>query len=145
MYDYSGIVYRLWGQCGIAILLGLMLVISYKDRSSKGDMGQLYGGIALIAVALIWGARYCACLIAPDVQSVNCTFLDESRNSRIAPPLPFTMQYIVQDESGEKYRLYLDVISKKDIFPEDFCVGEQYVIYFESETDIIVAVDRIAD
>lgn len=139
-FNYSGIAYRLWAFCGVFLLLGLLCVlISWHKKPSRSKEGVIVGAL-MILYALGSVVYYCNYLINPKVESVTAVFIHEERNSRIAPPLPFTMEY--QFSSDKLCAFYLDVFAKKDIFPDDFVEGCEYTIYYEENTQIIVKVER---
>lgn len=63
----------------------------------------------------------------------------------MAPPLPFTDEYVFYNGEGKKQEYYLDVFSKKEIFPEGFELNQEYTIYFDEFTDVIVKVEKTND
>ena len=139
--NYSGIIYRIWAVGGAMVLLGIacLLVSGIRTKSfSKqcflaGVLGALYG--------LGTAVYYIAQLVSPDVASFHGVFHEVYRNSRVAPPLPFTMEYSFYDENNDSRVFYLDVLSKKEIVPEGFLEDKEYVIYYETSTNIIVGVE----
>ena len=139
--NYSGIIYRIWAVGGAMVLLGIacLLVSGIRTKSfSKecflaGVLGALYG--------LGTAVYYIAQLVSPDVVSFHGVFYEEYRNSRVAPPLPFTMEYSFYDENNDSRVFYLDVLSKKEIIPEGFLEDNEYIIYYDTSTNIIVRVE----
>lgn len=141
VFNYGGMVYRVWAFCGVFLVLGLLcLMISWHKKPKCNKEGVLVGAL-MILFALGSGMHYCNCLINPEVQRVTAVFLQAERNSRVAPPLPFTMEY--QFTSDKLYGIYLDVFAKKEIFPDNFVEGHEYTIYYEENTEIIVKVDPV--
>ena len=51
------------------------------------------------------------------------------------------MEYSFLDGEKISHSFYLDVLSKKDIFPEDFRKDSEYTIWYEERTEIIVRVE----
>lgn len=141
IYDYSGITYRLWGECGVFLLIGIVCLLLSGIKLKSFNKECAVAGALAIVLAFGFGIDYCLCLKDPSIESIEATFDHEERNSRVAPPLPFTMEYFFTD--GSNYSFYLDVLSKKDIYPEDFVEGEEYIIYYESSTRIIVGISEL--
>ena len=48
------------------------------------------------------------------------------------------------DDGTEKW-VMIDVVTKQDIFPETFKEGENYKVYYEKETRIIVKVEMLSE
>lgn len=141
-YTLSGIAYRLWSPSAVLLMLGILCVLVSWHKKPKRNME----GVIVGTLTILWGLGlviyYGNCLINPKIESVTAEFTHEARNSRVAPPLPFTMEY--EFNSGKFYEFYLDAFSKKEIFPEDFVEGSQYTVYYEERTQIIVRIDRIS-
>ena len=55
------------------------------------------------------------------------------------------MEYSFSEIDGKKTWFYLDLLSKKEIIPEGFLEGEEYVICYEARTNIIVGVEKSDD
>jgi hypothetical protein len=138
MYDFSGIVFRLWGVCGIMFLLGVTCLLLSKPwktgyRFKDGKIGWM-NIVCSIGLAIVLATR----MLYPDVSTHTGAFLYSHRNSRVAPPLPFTEEYVFENP-GERHKcFYLDVFSKKKIFPQDFECGVVYTVYYDKLTRVIV-------
>lgn len=143
MYNYCGIIYRLWGVCGVfAIVGGLCLLVAFDQNGPRRKNGLL-AGVLLILFALGLTIKYTTYLINPEVESYQGIFVEEYRDSRVAPPLPYTMAYYFTDSEGEYSVFFLDVFSKKNIFNDSFQGGDTYIIYYETNTEIIVGVEKL--
>lgn len=55
----------------------------------------------------------------------------------------FGMEYVFSNEDGLKPIFYLDIFSKKEIYPKEFVKDEMYRIFYEEKTEIIVWVEKI--
>lgn len=86
---------------------------------------------------------YLAYLFSPQIDSFQGVLYEEYRNSRVAPPLPLTMEYSFSEVDGDKKVFYLDLLSKKEIIPEGFQKGEEYIVCYETRTNIIVKVEQV--
>ena len=143
MYNYSGIIYRIWGVCGIILLLGIVLILFEKPWSRDFTIKKCKLGLIILAVSICASLFYISRLIFPTVSSYTGEFVEYSRNSRVAPPLPLTNEYVFYNGEGEKRKFYLDIYSKEKIFQHEFETGNKYTIYFDEITNIIVKVDVI--
>ena len=107
MYCFDGIIYRIWG-CGGSICL----LLSHSWRPSRDKRGTVIG-IVLVVLAILISLFYLWRLSCPEVEVFDGTYLSENRNSRVAPPLPFTMCYNFSQNDDSTKSVYLDIISKK--------------------------------
>lgn len=139
MYNYDGIIYRIWGVAGAFILLGIGCLLVSQRHTISFDRECYYAGILCAIFGIATAAYYIFCYIHPQVESIQCTLVEERRNSRIAPPLPLTMEYIFLNEEGYT-AFYLDVLSNDTVLEEALVLGEEYTVFYESRTDIIVGI-----
>ena len=144
MLNYEGIIYRIWAEGGIFLLLGIFgLVIAGIGRISF-DKECFFMGILAILLGLYAGIEHTVHLRSPKVESFQAELYRQYRDSSTAAPLPFTWKYMFYDETGQLYAVYLDTFAKKKIFPEDFQVGEVYKVYYEDHSDIILGVEKVS-
>ena len=143
MNNYSGIVYRIWGVCGVMLLLGVVCILFEKPRLHKNWLQRCKFGLLTIAFAVCLGAVYASRIFFPNVLSYTGEFVDTHRNSRVAPPLPLTNEYVFWNGEGKRKVLYLDVLSKKEIYPFEFETGEKYTVYYDSFTKVITRVETV--
>lgn len=138
MYNFSGLWYRVWAVCGI-VLLSCVIMLMFEKPWKNGFRSEL-SKFELIGIAfsLIMGIITVSRIIMPNVSQYAGELVAEHRNSRVAPPLPFTMEYTFETSSGEKRSLYLDIFSLKKIVPQGFEIGQEYIIYFDEFTNVIV-------
>ena len=141
MYDFSGVLYRIWGVCGIFLFLGVAVILLEKLLSKKFKIKNCIAGLLAIALAISFSSIYLSRIVFPDVSSYTGEFIESHRNSRVAPPLPLTKEYVFWNGEGKRKVFYLDVLSKKEIFPYEFVSGQKYTIYFDEFTKVIVKVD----
>ena len=141
MNNFSGIVYRLWAEAGIVTLIGIACMLKGFGADSKSRKQDFLAAALCIGCGLALAVYYASCLCSPQVSSFEGSFYEEHANSRVAPPLPLTMEYSFLDGEKISHSFYLDVLSKKDIFPEDFRKDSEYTIWYEERTKIIVRVE----
>lgn len=143
MYNFSGVFYRIWGVSGIVLLLGLVCIIFEKPWIKGFSIKNCKFGLFAIIFALCLIIVYAYRIVVPDVSSYTGEFIESHRNSRVAPPLPLTSEYVFWNGKGEKPTFYLDSISKKAIFPHEFETGHEYTVYFDDFTNVIVKVEAV--
>lgn len=143
MYNFSGIAYRIWGMCGIIFLLSLAAIVLFgKPWRNDFKISKYKVELFAMAFAVCLGCTYLFRIIFPDVSSYTGEFVESYRTSRVAPPLPFTSKYVFWNGEGKKKVVYLDTFSKKQIVPDGFKPGEEYTVYFDEFTKVIVRVEH---
>lgn len=141
MLNYSGILYRIWAVCGSLLIIGLLLVLLEKPWAKTFNIRNCKLGLLMIIMRLLLGGIYASRIAVPHVVSYTGEFVETHRNSRVAPPLPFTYEYVFWNGEGDRCVVYLDTFSKEHICPEGFQVGEMYEVFFDEFTNVIVRVD----
>lgn len=142
MFNFSGVLYRIWGVCGVILVLGVACILLNRPWARKVKIKDCKLGLIMIAAAIGLSLLYASRIVFPGVSSYTGEFIDSHRNSRVAPPLPVTNEYVFWNGEGKKQTLYLDIFSKK-IFPDDFVSDRKYTIYFDEFTNVIVQVECI--
>ena len=143
MYNYSGIIYRLLSPCGVMFELGVVLLLLERPWKFNYKSINFKAGIFEITFSICLALMHLYNIICPDIKVYTGDYLYEHRDSRSAPPLPFTMEYTFWNGEGYKYSFELDVFSKKEIYPEDFIVGQEYTIYYEAGSNVIIRVEVV--
>ena len=143
MNNFSGIIYRIWGVCGVMMLLGIVCILFGTPWLQKGWLQRCKFGLLTIAFAVCLSTIYASRIFFPNVLSYTGEFVDTHRNSRVAPPLPLTNEYVFWNGEGKRKVFYLDVLSKEEIYPFEFETGEQYTVYYDSFTKVITRVETV--
>lgn len=141
MHNFSGILFRIWGVCGVILLLGAICILFEKPWAKHIKIKDCKLGLILIAFAICLGLVYLSRIVFPDVSSYTGEFIESHRNSSVAPPLPVTYEYVFWNREGKKQVFYLDVFSKNTIFPYEFERGQKYEIYYDEFTNVITRVE----
>ena len=144
MYNFTGLFYRMWAVSGVILLVGIICVLIEKPWA-KGFIIKNCIGIIAIALSVILFTGYSYAIKAKDISSYTGEFISTNRNSRVAPPLPFTDQYVFWNGEGKKKVVYLDVFSKKKIYSHDFKVGQNYTVYYDEHFNIIVKIEKVCE
>ncbi len=141
MYCYDGIVYRILAVSGIMFLLGILCILFEKPWSDTFRMRNCIVGILLLVFSILSGIFYLTRIAFPHVLYYEGEYVEENRNSRAAPPLPLTYEYVSSNENGEKNQVfYLDVISCNKMIPSGFSSKQTYRIYYDEPTRVIVEI-----
>lgn len=144
MYDYSGIIYKLLTRGLFFLLLSIVGILIDKQRAKRKGKefkinnckGSLIALVFSVALCLFYVSR----IVFPDISSYTGVYQYEHKKPR--GPL-LTQEYVFWNGGGKNKSFYLDVNSKKKIFPEDFEEAEEYIIYYDELTKIIVGVERV--
>ena len=144
MYNFSGLFYRIWAECGIILLAGIICTLIEKPWVKGFKLNNCIG-IITIALSIFLFIECSYAINAKDISTYTGEFVSTNRNSRVAPPLPFTDQYVFWNGEGKKKVVYLDIFSKKEIYPHDFEVGQNYTVYYDEHLDIIVKIEEICE
>ena len=143
MWNFGGIVYRIWAAAGIVTFLGIVCLLFANIGKKDFNKNLLIAGILGVVVGIAFGIDYASSLLSPEVRSFQGVFFQSYRNSRVAPPLPFTWEYSFCSSDGSKILLYLDTFTRKEIIPENFTLNEEYIVYYEEDTKVIVGVEKV--
>ena len=141
MYNFSGVLFRIWGVCGAILLLGVICILLEKPWIKRIRIRDCKLGLIIIVFAIFLSLIYVSRIAFPHVLSYTGEFLETHRNSRVAPPLPVTYEYIFWNGEGKKHVFYLDVFAKKMMFPYEFVRDQKYTIYYDKLTNIIIKVE----
>ena len=152
MCDFSGLEYRIFSVGIISLFCGLICFImslifkkrkSSESGSKKDSVKAVILGLLFVFISVTYSGYHIFKIHQPVVCVHEGYFIEERRNSRVAPPLPFTMQYTFTNDNQPNCKFYLDVFSKREIYDEEFEKNANYRIYYEEDTDIIVKVEKI--
>lgn len=138
MYNYAGLYFRLWVQCSFVLLSLLLLFITIDSKSFNKQV--IWVSIICIVLGIGTGLRYISYIHKCDVQTYQGTFSEEYRHRRRDP---FTTVYEFHNSDGQVDSFYLDTFSKKEIYNKKLVVDNQYIIYFDTTTKIIVGIEEV--
>lgn len=141
MFDVSGIIYRMIAVGGMMLLLALALLVLSAYVAAKHKRGYRLWGVIILVLAVLYGSYFGYKALRPTVEIHEGYLEKEYRDSRVAPPLPFTHAYVFTNKGDDMPRFYLDTFSKKEIFGEELISGVLYRVYYEKDTRIILKVE----
>ena len=140
MYNLSGLYYQMKTDTLVFGVVGLLfLVCSRFWILEKRNVKELLIGVICCFL--------CICSLGYHLYFINDLkvsihegiFIEEHREN----PYVFRMEYCFLNEGGLKPLFYLDIFSKKDIYPTEFEEDVMYRIYYEEKTDVIVKVEKL--
>lgn len=143
-YCFDGLIYRIFAVGGVITLAGTapFFISRFASRSEPAVWEKqcfLLSGV----FGVIYTLWYLILLLNPAISMHRGYFIDEYRDSRVAPPLPLTMAYSFSNDYQPRPVFYLDVFSKKKIFNQEFDADKEYIIYYEEHTNIILKVEEV--
>ena len=144
MYDLSGILYRIYTTDSILLFLGVINIVLNKLLYKKWLPSKKHWVLILMIIVALGSMLWHMCVfISPNVETFTGEFVKSYRDSSIAPPLPFTYEYLFSypENPNKKRGFYIDSFSSKKIFPEKLEVGKTYTIHYDKSTKVIVRVD----
>lgn len=144
MYNFSGVLFRIWGVCSVILMLGIILIIFEKPWKKGFSFKNNALSIGMVIFALALMGLYVSRIIVPDVSVFQGTLVKIQNNTRIAPPLPVTEEYVFQNNSGIKRGFYLDLFSKRSIIPYELEIGTKYSVHYDSFSSIILKIDCLS-
>ncbi len=140
MYNFSGIYYEMKSSCGFFLICGILLLLMSKFWvKSKKNIKEIVGGLVCVLLAIASMVYYMHIIKNPQVRTHEGYFVQENRAHRHL----LMMEYSFTNEDGLKPVFNLDVLSKKEIYPDDFDKNIKYRIYYEEETYMIIKVEKI--
>ncbi len=143
IYNTSGITYRIYTNGLIILILSIVVLLIYflsKKTSDARPLKTLIIAICGILFSVGYISYFSLQSINPDVEVCEGKFIEEHRAGTRAP---FTNSYDFDIFEERNIRLYLDIFSKKEIFPENFAEGESYRIAYQKDTKIILSVEIV--
>ena len=140
MYDFSGIVYRIFGVAGIMFIIGVVCMLIDKPWKNGLNTHCFKTGVIVVVFSICLAGFYVSRIVAKDVYTHTGEFIRTQRDSGSAPPLPLTNKYVFSGDEKNK-TFYLDVLSSKKVLPQEFEKGQEYTIYYDRATHVIVKVE----
>lgn len=140
MYNLGGIYYQMKSNAVLfAILAVVFFVLSRFWNLEKRNMKEIIIGLVCIALAISSIIYYSIIINSPKILVYEGYYVSEHRvNTHI-----LKMEYCFTNGEQIKPVFYLDGLTKKEIYPKNFETEQEYRIFYEEETDMIVKVEEI--
>ncbi len=137
MLNYIALYIRLFWLVFIAVLaLTIVLCIGRKKFKKWEKIIAVFMAVALLVLGSFSTMN---ALISPDIRTIDGIF--QSKISEAASLSPFQMEYCFLS-NGQKVYLDLDAISKRSIFDKELSKGKSYIVSYEADTNLIVAIQE---
>ena len=135
MFDFSALWLRIVWILVLCILAAALTLLLAKKLKWKYRLLIIAGLVLLFALCSINTVKG---LSDPQITSFEATFEESYRVSGINP---FELQYCFAD-GEQKHFVDLDSLSKRKLYNEPLVVGETYTVYYEKQTNLIVAIRK---
>lgn len=129
----------------VGIIIIAIQVYFIRDERKKRrkidwqDVMSLVVGAGEIIGAILLFANLLHTISSPEIKSINGVFVEEYRDSTVAKALPFTTGYVFREVGRSTSTIvYLDSFSAKKIIGEELVEGQLYMVWYETENNIIV-------
>ena len=139
--NYSGLWYRVIAECLLMIVI-ISVAIFFEAKRTPKRKDRLIVLSASIALFVGIASLYLYRIACGDTAVYSGQFVVSRRNSRVAPPLPLTSEYVFQCGDIKK-TFYLDELSKRSIYPGEFEEGSHYVVCYDRLTRVILSVQEM--
>lgn len=137
MYNFVALWVRLIEIIFLTVIVTAIVLFFGRKQFKKWEKIVT---ICLAVLMLVLGGGYTfKSLVAPDVKTITGIFESEMRaNQRVSF---FEWEYCFVSEN-EKVYVELDSISKNIMFDEEFIKGQEYIVSYEEESNLIVAIQK---
>lgn len=140
MYDLSGLYYQMKRDILVFGMAGLLfLLCSHFWVLEKRNIKDFLIGISCCFLCVCSFGYHYYIINKMEISMYEGAFVEEHREN----PYLFRMEYCFSNEGGMKPLFYLDVFSKKNIYPSEFEENVIYRIYYEEKTNVIVKIERL--
>lgn len=140
MYDLSGLYYQMKRDGIIFGLVGLQFLISSRFWiAERRNVKEMIVGIVSILLCVCSLTYHTYVIYDLEIAVHEGALVRENRSN----PGLFCKEYCFTNENGLKPVFYLDIFSKKELYPDDLVKGTQYRIFYEEKTDIIVKIEKL--
>ena len=140
MYNLGGIYYQL--KSNAILFFGLAVVFFILSRCwdiGKRNIKQMMIGLVCTVLAICSVIFYSIIIRNPKITTHEGYFVSEHRvNTHV-----LKMEYCFSNNNEIKPVFYLDVLTKKEIYPKDFNTKQKYRIFYEETTNTIVKIEEI--
>lgn len=136
MYNFIGLWIRLITLILLAVVLTVIVLFFGRKKFKKCE--KVVSVCLAVFLVLLGGGYTLKSLVSPDIKTIVGKYDSEMRVTGLSP---FQMEYCFVSEN-EKFYLDLDAISGNIIWDEEFIKGKEYIISFETESNLIVAISQ---
>lgn len=128
MYNFGGIYYQMKSNVSSFVIVGIILFLLSRCWSkAHRNLKEMLLGILCIILAISSIIYYTMVLNNPEISTYEGYYVKEHRVYKRL----LEKEYIFFNGEGLKPVFYLDIFTKKEIFPEDFDSKKLYRIFYE--------------
>lgn len=141
MYNLDGICYHIFHVGGVMLAFSLLAIgMSFFKIFKKKHVKKLTIIVEIICVLFSFAyiSYHSYKYFNPTIKIYEGEFFDGHRGRR-----GLTYDYSFSNGAGRRPVFYLDSLSKKSVYPEEFSKGKKYRIYYEEDLKIIVRVEEL--
>lgn len=114
MYNFSGVLYRIWGVCGVVLIMGIICILLEKPWRNDFKIKDCKIGLIMVAFAVCMGLVYASRILFPHVSSYTGEFIRSYHDTGVAPPLPVTSAYVFgNDNEKKRHSIWMSFQRKK--------------------------------
>ena len=140
MYNFEGIYFQMKSSAILFLVLGIVsLLLSRCWNMDKRDTKEMIIGLVCVMLAIGSVIYHSNIISNPKVLTHEGYYVSENRSYKHL----LKMEYCFSKGDNLKPIFYLDVLTRKEIYPDDFSTEQKYRIFYEEESDIIVKVEEI--
>lgn len=140
MYNFDGIYFQMKSSGILFLVLGIIsLLLSRCWNRDKKDTKEMLMGLVCVVLASGSVIYHLNIISNPKILTYEGYYISENRFYKHL----LKREYCFSNRDNLKLIFYLDVLTKKEIYPDDFSTGQKYRIFYEEESDIIVKVEEI--
>lgn len=140
MYNFDGIYFQMKSSAILFLVLGIVsLLLSRCWNMDKRDTKEMIIGLVCVMLAIGSVIYHSNIISNPKVLTHEGYYVSENRSYKHL----LKMEYCFSNGDNLKPIFYLDVLTRKEIYPDDFSTEQKYRIFYEEESDIIVKVEEI--
>ena len=141
MYNLGGIYHQMkydaifFGGIGI-----IFLICSHFWNGKKRNIKELSIGLFCCICSVCTIGYYTYVIQNLKIDTCIGTFAEELREN---PYLVRKIYCFIDDTEKSKLSFKLDILTKKDIYPDEFQKGNEYKVYYDRRTKVIVKVEEV--
>lgn len=137
MYSFIALWIRLISLIFFAVILTAIVLFFGRKKFKKWE--KIVSICMAVLLVILGGGSTIKSLVSPNIKTVVGTYQSEIREATGLSP--FQMEYCFVCENEKTY-LDLDAISGNIIFDGEFVKGQEYIISYETESNLIVAISQ---
>ena len=137
MYSFIALWIRLISLIFLAVILTAIVLFFGRNKLKKWE--KIVSICMAVLLVILGGGSTIKSLVSPNIKTVVGTYQSEIREATGLSPFQMEYYFVCKNE---KIYLDLDAISGNIIFDGDLVKGQEYIISYETESNLIVAISQ---